>query len=125
MYTAMLACVPECGCTLACSAPKSCFGAIDGQLLGDVHKFAAAVVALARIALGVFVGEHRAHRFEHRFGDEILRGDQLDAGGLPPHFVADRLGDLGIDFVQRAAHSFKFARFVGHFVGLHHIKGCL
>ena len=23
MYTAMFACDPECGCTLACSAPKS------------------------------------------------------------------------------------------------------
>ena len=26
MKAAKLACAPECGCTLACSAPKSCFG---------------------------------------------------------------------------------------------------
>jgi hypothetical protein len=32
--------------------------AVDGQLLGHVHVLAAAVVALARIALGVLVGQH-------------------------------------------------------------------
>ena len=51
----MFACVPECGCTLACSAPKS-FGAVDGKLLGQVDEFAAAVIALARLAFGIFVG---------------------------------------------------------------------
>ena len=35
-------------------------GALDGQLLGLVDLLAAAVVAPAGIALGVFVGEHRA-----------------------------------------------------------------
>ena len=62
--------------------------AVDRKLLGVVHEFAAAVIALRRIALGVFVREHRAHRFEHRFGDEIFRGNQLEAGGLAAHFVA-------------------------------------
>ena len=56
--------------------------AIDGELLGDVHEFAAAVIALAGIALGVLIREHRAHGFEHGFGDEIFRWDQFDAGGL-------------------------------------------
>ena len=56
----MLACAPECGCTLACSAPKSCFSPVDGQLFDHVDELAAAVVALARIALGVLVGQARA-----------------------------------------------------------------
>ena len=54
----MFACAPECGWTLACSAPKSCFDAVDGELLGDVDELAAAVVALAGVAFGVLVGQH-------------------------------------------------------------------
>ena len=77
------------------------FGAIDRQLLGAVHEFAAAVVALAGIAFGVFIGEHRAHRFEHGFGNEIFRGNQFEAGALAASFLADDLRDLRIDFAQR------------------------
>jgi hypothetical protein len=40
-------------------------GAVDGELLDDVHVLAAAVVALARIPFGVLVGEHRALRLQH------------------------------------------------------------
>ena len=40
----------------------------DRERLGDVDELAAAVVALARIALGVLVGQHRAGRFEHGAG---------------------------------------------------------
>ena len=32
------------------------FGAVNRQLLGNVHVFAAAVVAFAGVAFGVFVG---------------------------------------------------------------------
>ena len=39
---------------------------LDRERLGDVDELAAAVVALARIALGVLVGHHRALRLEHR-----------------------------------------------------------
>ena len=62
-------------------------GALDGQRLDHVDVLAAAVVALARIAFGVLVGEHRAGRFEHRRADEVLGGDQLEAGLLPLFFV--------------------------------------
>ena len=54
---------------------KQLLRAIDGRLLDHVGPFAAAVISLARIALGVFVGEHRAHRFEHCFADEIFAGN--------------------------------------------------
>ena len=40
--------------------------AVDRELLGDVDEFAAAVVALARVAFGVLVGELRALRGQHR-----------------------------------------------------------
>ena len=87
------------------------FGAIDGELLGDVHEFAAAVIALAGIAFGVFIGEHRAHGFHHRFGDAIFRGNQLDAGGLAANFFAQHRGDFRIDFRERQAHAPGFGSF--------------
>ena len=95
--------------------------AIDRQLLGNIHEFAAAVVALARIAFGIFVGQHRACRLQHRFGDKILRRDQLDARGLPLHFLAEHFGDLRIGFGQRPGHAGGFGRLFCH--GGHHFIG--
>ena len=70
-------------------------GARDGQRLGDVHELAAAVVALAGIALGVLVREHRAGGLENRAAHEVLRRDQLEALVLPLLLVANRLRDSG------------------------------
>ncbi len=58
------------------------FGALAGKILGDIHPFAAAVVPLSRVPFGVLVGHHSAGGLEHRFGDEIFRGDQFEFGGL-------------------------------------------
>jgi hypothetical protein len=41
-------------------AAKQFLGARDRDLFGDINKLAAAVIATSRIALGIFVGEHRA-----------------------------------------------------------------
>src|SRR5229473_1332601 len=60
------------------AAVEQLAGTVDGELLGLVDLLAAAVVAPAGIALGIFVGEHRARRFEHGARDDVLRGDQLD-----------------------------------------------
>ena len=70
--------------------------AVDGERFGDVDELAAAVVALARIAFGVFVRQHRARRLQDRLADEILRRDQLEAVVLPVQLVANGLSDLGI-----------------------------
>ena len=78
MNTAWLACAPECGWTLAKLQSNSLLGPLDRQLLGDVDVLAAAVVAPAGIALGIFVGQHRALRLQHGARDDVLRGDQLD-----------------------------------------------
>ena len=60
-----------------------------GDFLDDVNTLASAVVALAGIALGIFVGKHRAHRGEHRRRDDVFARNQLDvpalAGQLPFH----------------------------------------
>ena len=75
-------------------------GAVDRQLLGDVDLLAAAVVAAARVALGVLVGQHRADRVEHRLGHEVLRGDHLQGPLLAAQLAVEHGGDLGIDLGQ-------------------------
>ncbi len=83
-------------------------------MLDFVGVFAAAVVAFSRIAFGVFVGEDRAHSFEDRFGDEVLRGDEFQSGGLAAGFVAKEIRDLRIDAVERAIHAVIVGRGLTH-----------
>ena len=69
---------------------------VDGQLLGHVDELAAAVVALARVALGVLVGELAALGRHHRGGGVVLRGDQLDVLFLALVLALDDRGDLRV-----------------------------
>ena len=82
--------------------PEELLGAGDRQVLGDVHDLAPAVVALARVALGVLVRHHRAHRLQHRLGDEVLGRDQLEVARLPLGLGPDGLGDLRIHLLEMA-----------------------
>ena len=77
-------------------------GARDRERFGDVDELASAVVALAGIALGVFVRHHRAGRFEHGGADEVFGGDQLETVFLPARFVRDGGGNVGIGLGERA-----------------------
>ena len=52
--------------------------ALDREPLGDIDILAAAVVAPAGVALGVFVGEHRALGLQHSAAHDVLGRDQLD-----------------------------------------------
>ena len=56
--------------------------AVAGERLGVVDHRVAAVVALARVALRVLVGEDGALGREHRGRHEVLRRDQLHRGVL-------------------------------------------
>ena len=94
--TAWLAGAPACGCTLAKPHPNSRLARVDRQPLGDVDELAAAVIAPPRIALGIFVGQHRALRFEHRARDDVLAGDQLDLRLLAATLAVDRRGDFRV-----------------------------
>ena len=73
---------------------------VDRQLLDLVDLLAPAVVAPARIALGVLVGERSAHRVDHRAAGEVLAGDQLEAVLLAVELPVDQPGDLGIGGAQ-------------------------
>ena len=78
------------------AAAEELLGAVAGEVLGDVDELAAAVVAPARIALGVLVGHHPALRLHHGAGDDVLGGDQLDLVALAAELVLDAPGDLGV-----------------------------
>jgi hypothetical protein len=63
------------------------FCPINRCLLYDVAPFAAAVITFPWIAFSVFVGEDRAHCFEHRFAHEVLRRNEFKAVRLSGYFV--------------------------------------
>ena len=74
------------------------------QVLGVVDDVVTAVVALAGIALGVLVGEHRALRFEHRTRREVLGGDQLDRRVLAFQLALDDARDLWVGLLEGTRH---------------------
>ena len=82
------------------AAAEQLLGALDRQRLDRVRRPAALIVAAARIALGIFVGQHRALRLEHRAADDIFRRDQLDLGLLALQLGLDRRGDRGVGIGQ-------------------------
>ncbi len=107
-YAAALACEPECGCTFAYAAAEKFLRPIDRQLLGDVDVFATAVVTLARIAFGIFVGQRRPLCLEHPRARIVFGGDELDVLFLPHPLPLQRLVELGVetgDIHGRAEHA--------------------
>ena len=76
-------------------------GALDGQGLGDVDDLAAAVVAAARVALRVLVGQDRALALQDGPGNEVLRGDHLQGLALAGELTGEDLGDVGVELGQR------------------------
>ena len=73
----------------------------DRERFCDVDELAAAVVALAGQAFGIFVGEDRALGLEHRAADDVLRRYQLDPVTLAAKLEPDRLGNLRIALGKR------------------------
>ena len=71
-------------------------GAFACQVFHEVHLLAAAVVALARVAFGVFVREHAAHRLHDRRRREVFRRDEFDAVPLARQFLTQRVGHFGV-----------------------------
>ncbi len=91
---------------------KQFLGAIARQVLDNVGELASAVIALARIALGVFVGEDAASGFHYRFGNEVFARDQLELRVLALGFMLDGPIDIRVHLGQRPRES---RRFVGGF----------
>ena len=91
---------PGVGLDIGVLRPEELLGPIDGQLLHLVDHRTALVVAPARVALGVLVGEDRTRGGHHRGRGEVLRGDEVDVGVLPFDVFADEAGDCGVDLLQ-------------------------
>ena len=66
------------GLHIGVSAVEQFFGAVNGQLLGLIYILAAAIIATARIAFGIFIGHHAALGFKHSAANNIFRRDQLN-----------------------------------------------
>lgn len=96
------------------AATEELLGPVLGQGFGDVHVFAAAVIALAGIAFGIFVGQHAALGFAHGGRNKVLRGDQFQFAHLPVGFQNDGPGQLRIlkqNFVhERLSFAYGFPR---------------
>lgn len=65
-----------------------------------VDVLVAAVVSLARIALGVLVGKGRAEAFHNSLGGEVLTGNQLQTGPLSVLLLLDDVEQLRIVDLQ-------------------------
>ena len=89
------------------------FGPLDGDVFHNIHVLAAAVIALAGVAFGVFVGKDAAHGGHDRRGDDVFTGNQLDVPALAlqlqvhgvPHFRV-RLPHIADGIHQILIHNF-------------------
>ena len=77
-------------------AVEQALGPVNGELLDHVDILAAAVVAPARVTLGILVREHRSHGLDYGLGDNVLRRNQLYFVALSAKLVGDRLGHFRI-----------------------------
>ena len=75
-------------------------GAIDRQLLRDVHVLATAIVTFARVAFGVLVGQYGTLRLHDPRARIVFRRDQLDMLFLAAGFLDDGGEQLGIKFLN-------------------------
>src|SRR3546814_13039751 len=74
--------------------------AVDRQRLDLVRRRAALIKAAARIAFGIFVGEDRSLRLQHRLRHDVFRRDQFDLQLLAVQFMLHRCRDRGIDGID-------------------------
>ena len=70
--------------------PEQGFDPVPGQVLHLVDDLVPAVVAPARISLGVLVGEHRPRRRQHGRRREVLRRDELQGRRLAVDLGAEQ-----------------------------------
>ena len=90
------------GLDVGVGCAKEGFGAVDGDGFDLVDEFAAAVVALAGIALGVFVGEDGAHRVEDGGAGVVFGCDHFQRVALAIAFPGQGGEDFGIGGGQGA-----------------------
>jgi len=95
-------------------AAEDLLGTIAGEVLNDVSVLAAAVVATAGVALGVFVGENGAGCLQHCFRNEVLTGNHLEALVLAEGFVIKSGGDVGVGLGEGERHAVSHTGILRH-----------
>ena len=80
-------------------------GPLPRQVLHHVGELAPAVVAPPRVALGVFVGEDRAGRFQNRLGDKIFAGNHLQPFVLAEGFLGKGCGNFRVGLGKGQSHA--------------------
>jgi len=68
----MLACEPEWRLDVGVLRAKKLLGSLARQVLDDVGKFTAAVIAFAWIPFRILVGKDRTGRLKHSHADKIF-----------------------------------------------------
>ncbi len=81
--------------------PEELLRPVHRELLGNVDPLAAAVVALARVALGVPVDQDRTHRLEDRPRDELFACDHLQHVPLTMWFPPEHPVHLRVHLGER------------------------
>jgi hypothetical protein len=85
---------------------------VDRDLLDLVDDLAPAVVALARVALGVLVGEDAALRLQRGDRREVLRRDHLERRLLTGELGVEETRDVGVERGERlvVVHGYQGSR---------------
>ena len=91
---------------------KQFFGAINRKLLGNINKFAPAVITTRRITFGIFVRQNRSLSFDHGFGNNVFRSNHLNLVLLTILFIGDGFEQCRIG-VGQAGREKAFERHAG------------
>ena len=79
------------------------FGPLDGEVLGDIYKFASAVVALSGVTLGILVGQDAALGFKDCVRNKVLTGNHFQCSTLATQFLVEDILDFWINLRQCGA----------------------
>jgi hypothetical protein len=79
------------------SSTEELLCAFDGEAFSHVNEFTTTVVALARVALCVLVGEDGTLRFQNGTRNEVLGRNHLKKVSLTAEFILQNCSNLGIN----------------------------
>ena len=88
------------GCPAMAIRPEELLETVDGELFSLIDEFAAAVIAPARIALGVFVGKLRALGCHYRRRGVVLAGNEFNMVFLSAVFMLNDGPQIRIDILK-------------------------
>ena len=97
------------GLNIHISAAEKLFSPLPSQLLGDIYALAAAVIALSRVAFGIFVCHYASVGLKHGVGNIVLGCDKLDVMILSGLFLLYCSPDFRVcifQMVVKKSHDF-------------------